>query len=557
MDDSEIKSRRAPLSSGDNVIELTPPGRTIIPETAIIPEAAIEAMAHLPELPSDLQLAFEIAKAKAELVYATRAQRFPNHPQFADGTLQLPILIQDVFFEYCAKARNAGRRRDWPLTRVRQASDAAFPIICEFYVGRERREWPEEARLKYRNAAWQVISDEARWQEHLLEIAALGEAQQAYSSAEQTTPANEKLDDSHLPDLTPGAAERIADVLKDARSHLSGNANETHLTQAMALYLDSLAWEYVLTQSSTAFEALVNPIVSKARNEFPGDAVLAEDRKRYWITEAQERAANRIIGLVMPIRVVADQVQIFHDLELQFRAMPGARGDLQVIFFDETRFNIFSDYPDPVDDILERQKFELLARQAMAALDFRFADSSRAIFYWLQFLKQKSPHFKQWKSYHLCAASADFCAELKTRARESAPRGTGGENVGVGALPLTTGKEAQVHSWEEVEIRFLSDERVQITAGKYTESRNYAEFGFEDGRSKTPNRAWCTLRFLAESDGVILQAPHGHDWTGIEKRIQEIRKRFRVHFRLDEDPILFAGGYRAQFKISCAPSYKS
>jgi hypothetical protein len=53
---------------------------------------------------------------------------------------------------------------------------------------------------------------------------------------------------------------------------------------------------------------------------------------------------------------------------------------LGAVFFDETRFNIISDYPDPTDDVLERQKFELLARQAMTALDFRFADSSRAIF---------------------------------------------------------------------------------------------------------------------------------------------------------------------------------
>jgi hypothetical protein len=253
----------------------------------------------------------------------------------------------------------------------------------------------------------------------------------------EATSAEERLDDSQLPELAPDAAQRIAEVLKEARAHVSENPNETRVTQAMALYLDSIAWEYALTQSSTVFEALIDGISAKARGEFAGDLAVAEDRKRYWIKEAQERAANEIVGREIPVRVAAHQVPVFHDLELQFRALPSARGDLHAVFFDEVRFNVFSENPDPTEDILERQKFELLARQAMAALGFRFADSSRAIFYWLQFLKQKSPHFKQWKCHRLCAASADFCAELKTRARESTPRENEGGNAEVGPLPKT------------------------------------------------------------------------------------------------------------------------
>jgi hypothetical protein len=126
------------------------------------------------------------------------------------------------------------------------------------------------------------------------------------------------------------------------------------VTQAMALYLDSIAWEYALIQSSTAFGAIIDGISAKARDEFAGDLAIAEDRKRYWIKEAQERAANGIVGRVIPIRVAAHQVQVFHDLELQFRALRRSRGDLQVVFFDEVRFNIFSENPDPTDNILAR-----------------------------------------------------------------------------------------------------------------------------------------------------------------------------------------------------------
>jgi hypothetical protein len=159
---------------------------------------------------------------------------------------------------------------------------------------------------------------------------------------------------SDLPALDSDATQRIAEVLREARSHVSENPNETHVTQAMALYLDSIAWEYALIQSSTAFGAIIDGISAKARDEFAGDLAIAEDRKRYWIKEAQERAANGIVGRVIPIRVAAHQVQVFHDLELQFRALRRSRGDLQVVFFDEVRFNIFSENPDPTDNILAR-----------------------------------------------------------------------------------------------------------------------------------------------------------------------------------------------------------
>lgn len=244
----------------------------------------------------------------------------------------------------------------------------------------------------------------------------------------------DRLDDTLLPDLPLDAAARIAEVLEEAHSHASGHADEARVTQAMVLYFDSMAWEYLVTQPNAAFETLAAKIRSKAHNQFAGDGAVLQQRQSYWVNEALERAANGIVGRSIPIRIAASQTQIFQDLEAQFRNMPGARGDLRVVFFDEVRFNIFSDYPDPTDDMVERQKFELLARQAMAALDFRFVDFSRAVFYWLQFLKQKSPHFKKWKCLSLCAASAEFCAELMTRARESEPRATG-ETGKIGGLP--------------------------------------------------------------------------------------------------------------------------
>jgi hypothetical protein len=116
-----------------------------------------------------------------------------------------------------------------------------------------------------------------------------------------------------------------------------------------------------------------------------------------------------------------------------------------------------------------------------------------------------------------------------------------------------------VSSWEEIEIRFLSEERVQIIAGKETRTLNYAEFGFEDGRSEKPNLAWIALRSMATLGGTIRQPNSAQDWSSVEKRMQEIRKVLRTHFSLSDDPLPFVEdvGYRACFKISLAQSFES
>jgi len=113
-------------------------------------------------------------------------------------------------------------------------------------------------------------------------------------------------------------------------------------------------------------------------------------------------------------------------------------------------------------------------------------------------------------------------------------------------------------SWEGLAIRFLSDERVQLVVGDERETLNYAEFGFEDGRSKKPNLAWTTLRTLAEQQGTLSQ-PTDASWAKVEKRIQEIRRVFRGRFGVNDDPLPYTNGvgYKARFQIGCAPSYCS
>jgi hypothetical protein len=111
--------------------------------------------------------------------------------------------------------------------------------------------------------------------------------------------------------------------------------------------------------------------------------------------------------------------------------------------------------------------------------------------------------------------------------------------------------------WDELEIRFLSDERIQIIAGRFTETMNYAEFGFEDSRSQKPNLAWIALRSLAEFGGTLRQTARDESWGSVEKRMQELRRIFRSRYALTSDPIPYiqGTGYKALFKIGCAPSF--
>jgi hypothetical protein len=123
------------------------------------------------------------------------------------------------------------------------------------------------------------------------------------------------------------------------------------------------------------------------------------------------------------------------------------------------------------------------------------------------------------------------------------------------ALPAERPMPAR--GWDNVEIWFVSDFKFQARVnGSVQAPQNYADVGFGDGRHGRPTAAWETLRALAESGGVLASTRTAADWPKLEKRIQEIRKRLRVCFSLDGDPVPYVrGGYRTRFTIRVSPSY--
>ena len=141
------------------------------------------AMHNLPDLPSRYQNAFEVEKAKAELEFATRAERLPNQPQFAESPLHPLRLIQTVFFAFCKQALDACRTGDLTPAQVSQSVEAAWPAVCDHYVVRERGPCSEEAKSSFRVPIWRTITDDQQWKQHQLELKALAEGAGAATTA--------------------------------------------------------------------------------------------------------------------------------------------------------------------------------------------------------------------------------------------------------------------------------------------------------------------------------------------------------------------------------------
>jgi len=154
-------------------------------------------------------------------------------------------------------------------------------------------------------------------------------------------------------------------------------------------------------------------------------------------------------------------------------------------------------------------------------------------------------------------ASLSEATSMRSRVQPASALGQGKEK-GEGAEAPAQGTVRA--TWQEIEIAFTSDERVQIRNSAKIETRNYGEFGFEDRRSGKPKQAWAALRELAERDGLIRRPTQlSKKWPLVERRMQEIRKILRAHFGIKSDPIPFVEGtgYQAVFKIGCRPSYHS
>ncbi len=126
-------------------------------------------------------------------------------------------------------------------------------------------------------------------------------------------------------------------------------------------------------------------------------------------------------------------------------------------------------------------------------------------------------------------------------------------------IPFPTPKST---TWDKVTIRFITPETVEIRIGEYSEGRIFKELGFEDRKTRNPDKIWRTFLTLAKAkgdlsgkDGVISPKEYGQ----VRKNISELRKRLIRIFGIKASPIYDYReyrSYRTKFKLSVSDNFE-
>lgn len=122
--------------------------------------------------------------------------------------------------------------------------------------------------------------------------------------------------------------------------------------------------------------------------------------------------------------------------------------------------------------------------------------------------------------------------------------------------------------WKDITIQFLDYDKVKITAPNNIKKRvNYQRMGFEDQKSKKPNKQWQFLYKLAPFRGDLtwtiasyrkrvdthpLSTPLARKWK------QRLANSLKKYFKIDEDPFHPYNKYRAyklKFTLLPEPSH--
>jgi hypothetical protein len=111
--------------------------------------------------------------------------------------------------------------------------------------------------------------------------------------------------------------------------------------------------------------------------------------------------------------------------------------------------------------------------------------------------------------------------------------------------------------WEDIRILAVDEHTVRIEAGTEAVLRTFVELGFTDTRKKEgakPVTGWHVLLLLCHK-GVLRPSEYrqfGKQW-GAKKGIEDMRRRLRLAFGLEGDPLLSyltRTGWRPRFRVN-------
>jgi len=89
--------------------------------------------------------------------------------------------------------------------------------------------------------------------------------------------------------------------------------------------------------------------------------------------------------------------------------------------------------------------------------------------------------------------------------------------------------------WEDIAMKFIDGNNIEITAKDYKCTAHFKEMGFEDKRTLRPNMQWDLLQYLAEHTGQI-------SWDSaqanekIKKKKQRLSETLKKYFKISEEP---------------------
>jgi len=148
------------------------------------PPQGIRELAEVPELPSEFQQAFEVARAKADTEFIETAKKYGHVPDVMLWGKQ--VRIQKVFFAYCAEARNACRTGALTVNQLRGAIHTAWRPIFDFYFEQEYPSASDAQKSELRDALWKTVLLDPGWATHCQDLVAL--AENAWMSARRESP---------------------------------------------------------------------------------------------------------------------------------------------------------------------------------------------------------------------------------------------------------------------------------------------------------------------------------------------------------------------------------
>jgi hypothetical protein len=121
-----------------------------------------------------------------------------------------------------------------------------------------------------------------------------------------------------------------------------------------------------------------------------------------------------------------------------------------------------------------------------------------------------------------------------------------------------------ISSWLVLEMRFITDQRVLLTAhesaGVIQNDYAYDELGFANKKDGRPNMEWAFLYLLAKNEGVVSPSnPDVKDRANMKKRKQLLKDHLQRIFCQDTDPFFDYRDnqqYELRFQISVSDQHK-